>query len=241
MVIAMIMIIATVTVMIKQTSLYKLLAWLSPGYPIGAYTYSHGLEYAVEEGLITTAGETRIWIENILSEGSGYSDAVFLAHAYEAASLRDEKKLEDVCSLAASFCATKELFLETQAQGDACMEITTKAWHTDTLDWLAANHEGPYLYPIVIGVAAAGHGIAKSEAIDGYLHAFAANLVSAATRLVPLGQTDGQKIIAGLEHCVFETGVRAAGCALDDVSNNAVMVDICSMNHENQHTRLFRS
>jgi len=224
-----------------HSSLYKLLAWLSPGYPIGAYTYSHGLEYAVEEGLVTTAAETRVWIENIISDGAGFSDAIFLKAAYEAAARRDDTLLVETCALASSFSATKELLLETQAQGEACLEITTKAWPTETLDWLQTQWEGPYLYPIVIGVAAAGHDISLEETIEGYLHALAANLVSAATRLVPLGQTDGQKIIAALQPCVSATGERAGACALDDVSNNAVMVDICSMNHEHQHTRLFRS
>jgi urease accessory protein len=227
--------------MTEHASLYKLLAWLSPGYPIGAYTYSHGLEYAVEEGFVTTADETREWIESIISQGSGYSDAVFLKTAYEAALQKDKELLVETCALAAGFSATKELFLETRAQGEACLDITTKAWPTETLDWLQTHWSGPYLYPIVIGVAAAGHAIPRDETIDGYLHAFAANLVSAATRLVPLGQTDGQKIIAKLEPCVAASGKRAAACMLDDVSNNAVMVDICSMNHEHQHTRLFRS
>lgn len=227
--------------MTDAAALYRLLSWMSPGYPVGAYTYSHGLEYAVEAGLVTDADTTREWIADILEHGGGRSDAIFLAAAHRAVTGGDVAALIDAAELASAFAATKELALETRAQGAAFIEITSKAWPSPALNALRAAWPGPYAMPVAVGCAAAGHGIALSDTLHGYLHAFAANLVSAAVRLVPLGQTDGQLTTAALE-AVAASAVRAAMAAeLDDVSSAALMVDICSMKHETQHTRLFRS
>ncbi len=138
-------------------------------------------------------------------------------------------------------CGTKELELETQAQGGAFLEITEKSWSCDALGILKATWQGPYPYPAVVGVAAAGHEINLSETATAYLHAFAANLISALVRLVPLGQTDGQKLIAKLEPLIIDVSQQALLTPLEDISNACMMIDISSMHHEQQHTRLFRS
>lgn len=227
--------------MTDPAALYRLLSWMSPGYPVGAYTYSHGLEYAVEAGHIDGAESAREWIADILEHGGGSADAVFLAAAYRAAAGGDVSALVDAAECAAAFAATKELALESQAQGRAFLEITSKAWSTPPLNALAAAWPGPYAMPVVVGCAAAGHGIALKDVLHGYLHAFAANLVSAAVRLVPLGQTDGQLMTAALEEVVVRTAGAALSSTLDGAASAALMVDICSMKHETQHTRLFRS
>ena len=227
--------------MTETDALYKLLAWLSPGYPVGAYTYSHGIEQAVEAGLVTDAEMTRAWIGDTVEHGTGFSDAVLLCEAYRATAEGDERQLGDVKELAASFAATSELARETQAQGAAFIEITSKAWPTPALQVLLTCREGPCAYPVALGCAAAGHGIALRPTLNGYLHAFAANLVSAAVRLVPLGQTDGQRITASLEGPISKCATRANDTEIDDLASSALMVDICSMKHETQHTRLFRS
>jgi urease accessory protein len=229
------------TPMTDASALYKLLAWLSPGYPVGAYTYSHGLEQAVEAGLVTDAESAQGWIADIVELGTGLSDAVFLAAAYRAAAAGDTERLRAVAELAAAFAATRELALESHAQGAAFLEITEKAWDTPVLGALRAVWPGPYANPVVVGCAAAGHGIALRETAVAYLHAFAANLVSAAVRLVPLGQTDGQRITTALESTVERAAARALETDLEAAANAALMVDICSMKHETQHTRLFRS
>ncbi len=229
------------TAMTEEHALYRLLAWLSPGYPVGAYTYSHGLEQAVETELIGDAETAREWIADLMEFGSGFSDAVFLAHAHRAAVQGDLDRLTDVAELAAAFAGTKELALESHAQGRAFLDITEAAWDTDALALLRSAWAGPHAYPVAVGCAAAGHGIALEDTVSAYLHGFIANLVSAAVRLVPLGQTDGQRILAALEPCAADTGRRALDCPIDDVGTAALMGDICSMNHEIQHTRLFRS
>lgn len=227
--------------MAEPGALYRLLTWLSPGYPVGAYTYSHGLEYAVEAGLVDGVDSARAWICDVVTCGAGYADTVFLAEAHGAVARGDMSRLAAVAEYAAAFNATRELALETHAQGQAFIEITGRAWRTDALDALQAEWEGPYAYPVVVGCAAAGHGLGLPETALGYLQAFAANLVSAAVRLVPLGQTDGQRITAAIEPSVLETVERALATGFEAVATASLMADICSMKHETQHTRLFRS
>ncbi|MFW6024595.1 MAG: urease accessory protein UreF, partial [Dichotomicrobium sp.] len=190
---------------------------------------------------VTDAESARDWIGDTVAFGAGFSDAVFLAAAYRAVSAGDAARLAEAAELAAAFPATRELALESHAQGRAFLAITTEAWSAPALDELRACWDGPCAYPIAVGCAAAGHGIALADAASGYLHAFAANLVSAAVRLVPLGQTAGQRILAGLEDTVAQTAARALETDVEEVASATLMVDVCSMKHETQHTRLFRS
>ncbi|MGD9868768.1 MAG: urease accessory protein UreF [Hyphomicrobiales bacterium] len=224
----------------EAASLYRLLAWMSPGYPVGAYTYSHGLEQAVEAGYIADAPSAGSWIADILEHGSGFADAVFLAGAWQAAEAGDKRDLADVAELAAAFVATRELALESHAQGRAFAEITGKAWPEGKLA-LLDGLKGPCAYPVAVGVAAAAHGIPLEDTAAAYLHGLAANLVSAAVRLVPLGQTDGQRILASVEGTVARTAQRALDAGTEEAAGATLMIDICSMKHETQHTRLFRS
>ncbi len=232
---------ARYTVMTETGSLYRLLAWLSPGYPVGAYTYSHGLEQAVETGMVSDAASAGRWIHDVVELGAGFTDTVLLAETYRSVLSEDRDRLGEVAELAAAFTTTKELALESHAQGRAFFEITEATWHAPALDMLRTAWPGPHAYPVVVGCAAAGHGVELEDTAVGYLHAIAANLVSAAVRLVPLGQTDGQRITAALEPVVGATARRALETELDEMGSAALLVDICSMNHEIQHTRLFRS
>lgn len=227
--------------MIEAGPLYRLLAWLSPSYPVGAYTYSHGLEQAIETGLVSDASSADRWIRDVVELGSGFTDTVLLAEACRAALSEDGRRLGEVAEFAAAFTATRELALESRAQGRAFFKITEAAWHTPTLDMLRNVWSGPLAYPVVVGCAAAGHRIGLEQAAVGYLHATSANLVSAAIRLIPLGQTDGQRITAALESVTGATVKQALRAGLDEIGSATFMVDICSMNHEIQHTRLFRS
>ncbi len=223
----------------NSAALYQLMTWLSPSYPVGAYTYSHGLEQAIEAGWVTDRGTMEDWVRQIVKAGDGFADAVFLAAAHQAAD--DAHALRDVNDLALAFVPTKELALESEMQGGAFLEITAKAWPGAKLARLNKGVEGPHAYPVVIGAAAAGAGIAVNAAVHGYLHAFAANMVSAAVRLIPLGQTDGQLTTASLADTVHESAVRAVQTDPDDVASNGILSDIASMRHETQYTRLFRS
>jgi len=222
-------------------ALYRLIAWLSPSYPVGAFSYSGGLEYAVEAGDVTDADALRRWIAVIIAEGGGFCDAVLFAHAHRAAAGRDDMALRVVAELAAALSPSRERHLETTAQGRAFIEVTQAAWPCAALDALVAAWPGPYGYPVAVATAAAGHGIELRPALLAFLHAVAANLVSAGVRLVPLGQTAGQHVIAALESVIADTAARALATALDDVGSAALRADLASLRHETQYTRLFRS
>jgi urease accessory protein len=226
---------------LDATALYRLMAWLSPAYPIGAFSYSGGIEWAVEAGDITDAASLRQWLAVVIADGGGFCDAVFLAHAHRAAAMRDDAALRAVAELAAAFVPSKERHLETTAQGRAFLDTTRAAWPAPALDRLPAIWDGAIALPVAVGVAGAAHGVALDAVLNGYLQAFAANLVSAGVRLIPLGQTDGQRVLAAFEPVVRATAARALAAKLDDVGSASFRADLASMRHETQHTRLFRS
>lgn len=214
--------------------LQLLLQWFSPGYPLGAFSFSHGLELAVEVGLVTDRQGLETWLADLLRHGAGRSDAVLLAHAHAAADR--PAALRELLDLAAALPATAELLLETTVQGDAFARTTEAVWPTLPL----GLGDDPPL-PVALGVAAARHGLPLAPVLVAHLHAFAANLVSAGVRLIPLGQTDGQRVLAALAPVIAEVAAAAPGVALDDLGTAAMTVDWCAMRHETQHTRLFRS
>jgi urease accessory protein len=222
-------------------ALYRLMAWLSPAYPVGAFSYSSGLEWAVESGDVTDAATLRDWLATVLRDGGAFCDAVFFVHAHRAVSAGDDPALVAVAELAAAFAPSKERHLETTAQGAAFIEATRKAWPCAALDRLPVAWDGPVAYPVAVAVASAGHGLALEPALHAFLHAVVSNLISAGVRLVPLGQSDGQRVLAALEPAVASTVSAALGMPLDDIGGAAFRADLASMHHETQYTRLFRT
>ncbi len=217
------------------------MAWLSPAYPIGAFSYSSGIEWAVEAGDITDAATLERWLAVMIGEGGGFCDAVFFVHAFRAVAVGDDAMLRAVAELAAAFAPSKERHLETTAQGRAFLDTTRAAWPTPALDRLLAVWDGAVALPVAVAVACAGHGVALAPALHAYLHAMTANLISAGVRLIPLGQTDGQRVLAALEPVAAATAERALVTALDEVGSASFRADLASMHHETQYTRLFRS
>ena len=234
-----------INTIMDDKALYRLMAWLSPAFPVGAFSYSSGIEWAVESGDITDEATLQKWLGVMLSEGGGYCDAVLFAQAHHAilgAALGDDDKaLHDVAELAAAFAPTKERHLETTAQGNAFIEAARAAWGCAALDRLKSIWDGPVAYPVAVAVTAAGHGIAVEPALAAYLQALAANWVSAGVRLIPLGQTQGLRVVAALEPAVAATAQRALAATLDDIGSAAFRADLASARHETQYTRLFRS
>jgi len=226
---------------VGPAALYRLMAWLSPAYPIGAFSYSSGIEWAVEAGDITDAETLRRWLSALLTDGGGFSDAVFFVHAHRALAAAEEAALRAVAELAAAYVPSKERFLETTAQGRAFLDTTRAAWPCPALARLDAAWSGPVALPVAVGVVCAGHGIACETALHGFLHALAANWISAGVRLIPLGQTDGQRVLAALEPDVCASAARALKTPLDEVGTCALRADLAGMRHETQYTRLFRS
>jgi urease accessory protein len=226
---------------VPSSALYRLLAWLSPAYPVGAFSYSSGIEWAVEAGDIKDAETLQSWLAVMLGEGSGFCDAVLFAHVHRAIVTEDNSALRAAAELAAAFASSKERHLETTAQGNAFMQATAAAWPCAALDRLKQVWDGSVAYPVAVAVASAGHGIALEAALSAFLQAVAANLVSAGVRLIPLGQTDGQRVLAVLEATVEQTAAGALRTKLDDIGSAAFRADLAGARHETQYTRLFRS
>jgi urease accessory protein len=224
-----------------DAALLPLMVWLSPAFPVGAFAYSHGLEWAVETGQVRDAATAQSWIAGLLDHGSGRNDAVLLAAAWRAASAGHGEALSEVAELAVALQPTRERHLEATAQGNAFLAIARASWPTPAFDALNRAWEGDVAYPVALGVAAAGHGVPLAPALEAALLAFVANLVSAAVRLGPIGQTDGQRVTAALLPRVRAAAAFAAGAGLDDLGGAAWRSDIASARHETQYTRLFRS
>jgi urease accessory protein len=234
----------TIITMNTETALYTLLAWLSPSFPVGAYTYSHGLEYAVETGLVTDRNSLVNWIETIMTQGNGRSDAILFGAAYRAVMAEDAEQLAWIVERADTLRGTTEMALESAAQGQAFLDTVRAVWHhVDLEDWAKTlqTMQRPPAYAVAVAVVAARQGLPLEMTLTAFLHAMAANLVSAGVRLIPLGQTDGQKAIRTLATPVLAIVKNTLTQTLDDLGSAAPMVDWTSMRHETQYTRLFRS
>jgi urease accessory protein len=226
---------------LDPSQLYRLMAWLSPSFPVGAFSYSSGLEWAVEAGDLRDAAGLQRWLRTVIAHGNGFCDGVFFVQSYRAVATEDEATLHSVAELAAAFAPSKERQLETTAQGQAFLHTVRAAWSCDALERFGVTWKGPVAYPVAVAVAAAGHGIPLAAALHAYMHAVVANLVSAGVRLIPLGQTDGQRLLAALQDVIGETCDRSLAAELDDLGSAAFRADLASMRHEAQYTRLFRS
>ena len=222
--------------------LYRLLAWLSPAYPIGAFSYSHGVETAVEEAFIKDRASLVTWLQSVLLQGTGVVDGALFAAAWRAAEAEDWPAFDAIAERAAAWRGTSEMALESRQQGGSFLSITRTAWPHPALDAVHERLAGELSLPVAVALAAAVHGIAPDRSLEGYLHAFTANLISAAVRAVPLGQSDGQIALASLEGTVQKAVAAALAVGdLDEVGTATPLLDWCSLRHETQYTRLFRS
>jgi urease accessory protein len=225
-------------------ALLRLQTWLSPAFPTGSYSYSHGVEWAVEAGHIPDRRSLVDWLEADLCYGSGRNEAIFFSEAWRCAMNDDREKLFEIAELAAAFRGTSEFALESSQQAAACLATLRRVWPDRVMDWLAEmlceRHVQPAL-AVVLGVRSARQGIPASLALPAFLQSYIANLVTAGVRLIPLGQTDGQLAIAELADAVLTTSAQANKATLDDLGSAAFMADLASMMHETQYTRLFRS
>ena len=224
-----------------ERSLLRLQAWLSPGFPVGAFAYSHGIETAVAESKIHDPDSLLSWIKSVLEVGTGRADAILFCAAWRATNSYDMAALYGIAERAAALRSTAELGRESTAQGRAFFQTIAAAWPQEATARLLENWDGPVAYPVAVATASAGHGIELNDSLCAYLHAFASNLVSAGVRLIPLGQTDGQRTVAALEDPILALAAVAPDLSLFDAGSGTWMVDWCSMQHETQRTRLFRS
>ena len=221
--------------------LLPLLIWLSPSFPIGAFAYSHGIEWAVEAGDVRDRESLEAWVGDLVEHGGPWSDAVLLACAYRATHAADEVALAEVAELALALAPSRERRLETAQQGTSFLTAVRTAWPCAELARLAPVLGARVALPVAVAVAAAGHGVTLDGTVEAYLLSLATSLISSAVRLVPLGQSDGILAVAHLTQAIRTTARRATLASLDDVGGCALRSDVASMRHETQTTRLFRS
>ena len=226
---------------LEEAALFRLLTWLSPSYPVGAFSYSSGIEWAVEAGDITDASTLQMWVAAMVTEGSGWSDSIFFSAVHRALTHGDDPALIETAELAAALAANRERYLETTTLGRAFIEVTHAAWPCEALDRLQVLCRGPIAYPVAVAAACAGHGIALRPALHAFVTALASNWVSAGLRLIPLGHTDGQRVLSSLAPIVAATAQKAGAARLQDAGSAAFRADIAGARHETQYTRLFRS
>ena len=207
--------------------LLRLVQWLSPAFPTGGFAYSHGLEWVIDAGEVTSAGTLKDWLTQILQGGAGRQDAILLAHALDPGA-----DLDTLCDLARALAPSAERLSETCEQGAAFARATTALLGLD----LAARP-----LPVAVGQAARHLHLPKSDVIALYLHAFTANLVSAAVRFVPLGQTEGQQVLQSLHPVITNLATECATAPLADIATNTLRADLAAMRHETLDVRIFKT
>jgi urease accessory protein len=226
---------------LDEAALYRLMTWLSPAYPVGAFSYSSGIEWAVEAGDIKDAASLRDWLAVMLTDGVGRNDGILFAHAYRALARGDDGALLETAELAAALTSSRERYLETTTLGRAFVDVTDAAWPCDALNRLKLPWSGPIAYPVAVAVACAGHAIPLPSALHAFLTALVSNWISAGMRLIPLGHTDGQRLIGALAPAVAATAAAAAAATPHHLGSATFRADLASIKHETQYTRLFRS
>ena len=229
---------------LSPLSLLRQQSWLSPAFPTGSYSYSHAIEWAVEAGNIHDRKSLVDWLEADLCDGSGRNVAIFFREAWRCATEDDCEQLIEVAGLAAAFRGTSEFALESSQQARACLTTLRQVWPDHLIESLSELLLERGIHPalsVVLGVRAAQQRIPYILAAPAFLQSYLANLVTAGVRLIPLGQTDGQLAIAGLEEAVLTASAQAEQATIQDLGSAAFMVDLASAFHETQYTRLFRS
>jgi urease accessory protein len=245
---------------IESSQLLVLLNWMSPAFPIGAYAYSHGLEWAIEAGDVSTPQDVEDWIADVITRGSGWNDAVLFALSYE----------QDMNELALALCSSEERYLETTRLG-AAFEIAANVFAArDLISRFAPaspkekreeniypaafsigeggsrgtreTDEVPLLaYPVAAARACKAMNIDCAHSLLAFLQGFSNALISVAVRRVPIGQTAGLEIMRNLMPIVSATATRAANATLDDLGSITLLSDVAAMKHETQHSRIFRT
>lgn len=226
----------TTTTMAETASpvaLVRLMTWLSPAFPVGAFSYSGGLEQAVSDGDIFDAGTLRDWLASLLAHGNLWNDAVLFAEAHRAAD--DRARLMAVAALAEALAGSAERHRETMLQGEAFLTAAL-SWPHPVLEALDKA-----AYPVAVGAVSGAHGIAAEAALAAYLHAIVSNLVSVAIRCGVIGQRDGVATLAGLEARIIDLATVTSASTLEDLGSATIRADITSLRHETLSTRLFRS
>ena len=214
--------------------LQKLVTWLSPAFPVGAFAWSAGLETAIVERVVTDSLSLQNWIEGALLNGGLRGDAILLAAGHGAAG--DAAALGDIAELGLALTPSAERLRETTTTADSFIKAMA-AWPEPALGPVPS----PCPYPVAVGIATATHGIGLTDTLLAFVTAAVHGQVSVAVRLVPLGQSDGLRVMAALEGRIAALVEAAATSTLADIGGMAYAADIAQMRHETLEPRIFRS
>lgn len=224
--------------MVTNLSLLRLLQLVSPGLPIGMYSYSQGLERAVEDGWITTAAETAEWLQGILIQGLGRVDAPILARLHDAWSDNDTEIVERWNSSLIAYRETAELRAEDKQTGQALARLLVNLEIPDAQAWLRRPDA---TLATSFSLAAVRWEIGKVETIIAYLWGWLENQVLCAVKLVPLGQVAGQQLLKALAGQIPSLVDDALSLPDEEIGGSCFGLALASSRHEMQYSRLFRS
>lgn len=213
----------------RSADILTLAQWFSPAYPVGAFSYSHGLEWAIDVGSVDDVKTLGAWVVDVIEHGTGRNDALFLAAAHQA---ETSQALVDIDQTCRAFAASSERLSETVQQGAAFCQVTSAIW---------SDMPEPLSYPVAVGHATRVQALDPVLAAAMYLHAFAGNLATVGMRLIPLGQTEGHGLIRALAEPCQRIAAETAHGSLDALSSSAFLADIAAMKHETQYSRIFRT
>ncbi|WP_157747517.1 urease accessory protein UreF [Cohaesibacter sp. ES.047] len=219
------------------SALIRLLTFLSPAFPIGAFSYSHGFEVSIANGTVQDQASALQWIDALLLHGGGWSDAVLLAQSWKA---DDIETIVSLNEYALAMAPSAERQLETTQQGNAFLKAS-QSWPLPLHEALESAGVEDIALPVIIGAIARAQDIPLESVLPASLHAFSSNLISVAMRLVPLGQSNGLALQAGLEATILKASREAGTASLDDIGTCCLASDIAAMHHEILTTRIFRS
>lgn len=219
------------------TALIRLMTWLSPAFPIGAFAYSGGLERAIADGRIRDRSGLHAWLEGLMTHGAMKTDAIFFSLSYRACG---EAVLSGINDLALALAGSAERLSETVSLGTAFVDAA-RDWPHPVLSEVRARADGRVAYPVAAGAIAGAHETGLEAGLAAYLHANLSQLVSVAIRCGVIGQREGVGLIASFESHVASFAGELIDCSEDDLGSAAFMAEISSLKHETQTTRLFRS
>ena len=209
-----------------DSKLITVMQWLSPAFPIGGFAYSHGLEWAINKGYVSNREELQKWVSDLLEYGSLKNDAILIKLVLKGS---DPKEINEI---AIALCPANERLSETQLQGGAFCKIMREVWSLEIDD---------LTLPIALALAAKNESIDQNLVVPAYLHSFCSNLISVAIRLIPIGQTDGQKTLRELSPLISDSVRAVAKSDKDDLGSACFLSDVSAMQHEYLQPRVFKT
>ena len=207
-----------------KESLQILQTWFSPSFPIGSFSYSHGLEAMINDDLIKSKEDILDYLKSVLKHGTGKNDIILIKHSYQG---------EELNELALSLCPTKERKIESIEMGNAFRKVLSDSWNFKIEENTA--------YPIAVAKAAKHFGIPLNLTLVSYLQSFVSNLINVCIKHIPIGQKIGQDCVIQTYELIRELEKESENFTLEDIGGICFNSDIYSIKHENLKTRIYKT